>query len=319
MIETMRNRASLAVLCFCVLWMAPAAVLADTQTDEVLVARGDHALSLADLDGRMTRFPTHERAQFAHDPSNLARLMDQLLVNRILAAEARELGIDRDEKVQRDLAIAIEEVLAIHRLNRYYEPDQMPDFSQLTRERYLADPGAFATPERLVVEHVLISTGSRSEEEAGELATEVHRQALADEGRGFAELIAQYSEDPGKTDNQGRYVIDEPERFDPDFVAAVNELTLDSPISAPARTQFGFHIIRLLERIPSRTPSFEEIESRLIQEAMQNYRSDLRRDKVSEVRSRYPESGNEDLLRTLPHRYGGRVPMNPPAAVTSED
>jgi hypothetical protein len=79
----------------------------------VLISRGEHTLTLGDMDARMSRFPAPERAQFARDPANLGRLMDRLLFDDIMAAEAREMGLDKDPKVRRDLELAVKEVLAI--------------------------------------------------------------------------------------------------------------------------------------------------------------------------------------------------------------
>ncbi|MBX3725759.1 MAG: peptidylprolyl isomerase [Xanthomonadales bacterium] len=275
------------------------------QPDAVLVSRGEHVLTLGDMDARMSRFPAHERAQFAHNPENIGRLMDRLLIDSQLAEQARELGIDQRPEVRRDLELAVREVLAIHRMNRLFEPDQMPDFRLLARERYLADPASQVQPERLVVEHVLVKTETRDEAQAQALAERIRDQARRDPAA-FATLVREHSEDPSSADNNGRFVIEDTAQFVPEFVAAAQTLANADQISEPVRTQFGYHVLRLVERVPARALAFEEVEAALIRGAELNYLETARTDFLAELRGRHPETGDEALLRSLPARYGGR-------------
>lgn len=80
-------------------------------------------------------------------------------------------------------------------------------------------------------------------------------------GGDFAELAAQYSEDEGSKENGGALGSFSPDginengaHYAPEFVAAANALEVDQ-ISEPVRTQFGWHIIKLTNRV---VPSVEE-------------------------------------------------------------
>jgi peptidyl-prolyl cis-trans isomerase C len=271
----------------------------------VLISRGEHTLTLGDMDARMSRFPAPERAQFARDPANLGRLMDRLLFDDIMAAEAREMGLDKDPKVRRDLELAVKEVLAIHRMNQLLDPANAPDFRQLAYERYLADPSQHMKPPVLVVEHVLIGTSDRSDEDAEALASQVRMMAAVDPLK-FPELVAEYSSDPSKSSNAGRIEITDPQSFVPEFVAAAQNLEKVDEISAPVKTSYGYHVLRLIENAPARQLAFEEVEPVLVRAAQEAYRDNARRDYRSNIRLQLPESGNEALLITLPARYGGR-------------
>jgi parvulin-like peptidyl-prolyl isomerase len=231
--------------------------------------------------------------------------MDQLLVNRGLAAEARELGLDKDPAVSRDLELAVEEVLAIHRLNRLLDSDNLPDFEPLARERYLADPSAYHRPESRVVEHVLISTSDRSDEEALQLAEQVREEAGV--GASFLDLIVRYSDDPGKTNNQGRYTITDPTKYQPEFSAAAIGLSKPGDISAPIRTTFGYHIIKLVSVTTAETLPFERVREDLIRNIANEYRKNVRSDHLTQIRAKGEGQGDEELLLTLPYRYGGRT------------
>jgi peptidyl-prolyl cis-trans isomerase C len=271
--------------------------------DPVLISRGDAALTLSDLDGRMQRFSDVERAIYARDASNLARLMDRLLLFRQLATEARAMGLDKDPKVIRDLQLAQEEVLATHRMNQLTLPQNMPDFEPLARERYLADPAKFSVPAGRKVVHLLIGTEERTDEEALALAVELRDRALA--GEDFAALVMAHSEDPGKDSNAGEYTIRADGEFVPEFEQAARALPEPGAISEPVKTRFGYHLIKLLELQEASVPDFEDVKPTLIEELRSTWLAEAR-DRHTDTLRQLEDTGNEELLMTLPARYGGR-------------
>jgi len=75
-------------------------------------------------------------------------------------------------------------------------------------------------------------------------------------GDDFAALVKQYSEDPGSKDNGGEYTFarasaDPAHAMAPEFEAAAFSLT-NNQISDVVTTQFGYHIIQLLDKTPAR-------------------------------------------------------------------
>ena len=280
-----------------------AAAATNHKESETLIARGDAKLSLNDLDARMSRFSEPERADFAYRPENLARLMDQLLLNRQLAIQARELGIDQNEIVKRDIELAIEEVLAVHRLNALVDSAK-PDYEQLARERYMADPLAHTVPEQRVVQHILVSTERRSDQDALSMANEIRLEALQPNVE-FSALVGRYSDDSAKASNKGRYTLSNEGQFVPEFEAAIKALSELGEITQPVKTKFGYHIIKLIEIVPTSRKTFEEVKEELVAQASINHLLTVRENYKRDMRAQ-PESGNKQLLTELPKRYGGR-------------
>ncbi len=270
--------------------------------DQVVIERGTAKITLADLDGRLSRLAQHEKSAYAAKPENMANLLNRLLINRQLADEARDLHLDQDPDVRRDLELAVEEVLAIHRLNALVHPDNLPDFRQLARERYLADPERFGFPEHTTVQHILIANDNRSDSDALALAQEVHAKAVAS-GADFSVLVDQYSDDPSKTGNGGRIIVSRPGELVPEFEAAARNLAREGEISEPVHTVYGYHLIRLVERSPARTRSFEDVEAELVSTLRTDYFTRIRENHRADLQ-RLPDNGDEELLRSLPERYG---------------
>jgi peptidyl-prolyl cis-trans isomerase C len=116
-------------------------------------------------------------------------------------------------------------------------------------------------PERLKLRHILIrvATGASDEEkaQAREQISELH-QKLVRENVNFAEVAGEFSEDPGSKDKGGELVIERGETV-PVFEETAFSLDPGS-ISHVFETRFGFHVIKLCERIPAHVAPFEEIE-----------------------------------------------------------
>jgi hypothetical protein len=113
---------------------------------------------------------------------------------------------------------------------RYYK-EHMAEFSGAAQVR---------------VRHILIGTDRHSEAEARSIAAQVLSRARR--GEDFAQLAAAFSEDPGTKDKGGDLGYVKRGELVPSFEAAAFALTRDKPLSPVVRTQFGFHVIQLLDR-----------------------------------------------------------------------
>ncbi|MBI1741593.1 peptidylprolyl isomerase [Candidatus Acetothermia bacterium] len=108
--------------------------------------------------------------------------------------------------------------------------------------------------------HILISVAkdapAEKVEEARKKAEEVRQQALKP-GADFAALAKQYSEDPGSKDKGGDLgYVDKDTPFVQEFKDALFKLEVGQ-ISEPVKSQFGFHIIKAIEK---RQSKFEDVK-----------------------------------------------------------
>jgi peptidyl-prolyl cis-trans isomerase SurA len=105
------------------------------------------------------------------------------------------------------------------------------------------------------VSHIMIRTGERQESEAKNLVFDIHDQLRA--GMGWDELVKKFSEDPGTKNANGRlrpFGVGSMNAV-PEFDKVAFSLTKPGEISDPFQTQYGWHIVRLEQKIP--LPSFE--------------------------------------------------------------
>lgn len=140
------------------------------------------------------------------------------------------------------------------------------------RQRFEDQSGRFITPEARLASHILIEVDPTAEEAEIETAREqaqaLYERAVA--GEDFAELAREHSEDRGSAASGGDLDWVEPGVMVEAFESALYELTMESPISEPVQTGFGWHLIQLRDIRPAEGMSFEEaretLEAELIAE-----------------------------------------------------
>lgn len=136
---------------------------------------------------------------------------------------------------------------------------------------YDDNPAKFEEPESIKAAHILFATrDDRTNKEVSpeerktkrELAEKVLARAKA--GEDFKALVKEFSDDLGSKERQGEYTFSKG-RMVPEFEAAAFSMKPDQ-ISDLVATSFGFHIIKLLEKIPARKVPFSEVEQRITDE-----------------------------------------------------
>lgn len=158
-------------------------------------------------------------------------------------------------------------------------------------------PADFEQPEMAHVRHILLMTMDPVTRAPLTADQQKAKQKQAEDllkrvrgGADFAALAKQYSEDPGSKDNGGEYTFPRGQMV-PEFEAAAFSLGTNQ-VSEVITTQFGYHIIKLYEKIPAKKVELEkvapDIKEYLTQQALQKQASDY----VAKIRK---EAGVEIL------------------------
>ena len=132
------------------------------------------------------------------------------------------------------------------------------------KAQYQANIQAYQVPNRVHVQHILLMTVNNKTdaeiEETRKKAEDVLKQVK--KGGKFDELAKKYSEDPGSRDKGGDigWIIEG------QTVAEFQKVAFSLPvgqISDLVKTQYGFHIIKVLEKETAHTKPFEEVKDSL--------------------------------------------------------
>lgn len=135
------------------------------------------------------------------------------------------------------------------------------------RAQYDGNPGNFRQPERIRLQQVVFSLRSPAGVELSE-ADRAEKKALAGrlverlrKGEDFAALARDFSDDPAGRERGGEYVFPVG-RMVPEFEIAVSGLTTNQ-VSDVIVTPFGFHVVKVLERLPGEQIPFETVSKQL--------------------------------------------------------
>lgn len=113
---------------------------------------------------------------------------------------------------------------------------------------YEANIGSLGTPEQVRARHILVET----EEEADDIYEELM------DGGDFEELAREHSTD-GSAEEGGDLGTFGRGQMVPEFEEAAFSMDVDE-ISEPVESQFGFHIIKVEEKIEAVEPEFADVE-----------------------------------------------------------
>ena len=143
----------------------------------------------------------------------------------------------------------------------------------------------YSTPEQIRASHILLKTTGQDEAAVRARAEGLLKQARA--GADFAQLATKNSEDEGTAAKGGDLDFFGRGRMVPEFDEGAFALKQPGEISDLIKTQYGFHIIKLVERKPGLTRSLDDVRQQLTDqlstERVQTQAADLAEKLASEI------------------------------------
>jgi len=127
----------------------------------------------------------------------------------------------------------------------------------------------FERPETVRAAHILLSTRDAvTGQEVSEETKKERRQQIdkilerAKKGEEFAALAREYSEDPGSKNAGGEYTFARGQFHNPEFESAAFALKTNE-ISGVITTAFGYHILKLYEKMPAQKLELAKVKDEL--------------------------------------------------------
>ena len=185
-------------------------------------------------------------------------------------------------------------------VNQLRQTIQVPE--DVLKKQYQDNIQQYEVPNQVHVEHILFKTVGQTDalvEETRKKAEDVLKQAK--KGAKFDELAKKYSEDPGTKEKGGDLGWIRQGQTVPEFEKAAFSLA-PGQISDLVRTQYGFHIIKVLEKQTAHTKPFEEVKDSLRTQALLNLAEKQANDTVDQL-SRAIRQSNKVSLDDLAKQY----------------
>lgn len=202
-------------------------------------------------------------------------ILDDVITMRLYAIDAEAQKLDEDPEFQAQLATARRAMLAQSAMRKLIEGITVSDDE--AQKFYAENQKLFTQPEKVHARHILVSGDT-------ELAKVVYELKA---GTSFDEAAKKYSRDPGSAQNGGDLGEFPRGVMVPEFEKAAFELKNPGDVSEPVKTQFGYHIIKLEEKIPESISPFEEVKPRIVQELKDQKTQQVLQDRAKELEGLY--------------------------------
>jgi peptidyl-prolyl cis-trans isomerase C len=204
------------------------------------ITEADLALAEAELDQQFAQLPDEQRR---------AAAMTAIVEIRLMSQRAEADGLAETDEFQRRMELLRQR--ALHAA--YIENTIAAEVTdESLRERYDREIAGLDLSEEVRARHIIVE----SEEEAAAIIAQL------DEGGDFEELAREHSQD-GAAQRGGDLGYFSQGQMVPEFEAVVFDMEVDSYTGEPVQTQFGWHVIQLVDRREQEPPAYEQVEQQL--------------------------------------------------------
>jgi len=199
------------------------------------------------------------------DPSVQEALVRGYINVKLLDEEAKKANVESSKEFQDKLAMVKSQMLQQEVIERFIKSaitDKMID------EEYAKLVESLKGKEEVKVAHILVDSEEKAKDVKGKLK----------KGAKFEAVAKDMSSDDGTKANGGELGYVSKGQLVPEFEEKALSMKVDE-ISDPVKTQFGWHIIKVINKRPIKMPSKEEakpnINAKLSREAIEKYLNSL--------------------------------------------
>ena len=194
-------------------------------------------------------------------------LIDRLVDLTLLAEEGRKQNLQDDAEVKARIEQITNQVIQEVVIRRHLARAMTEDAIRARYERFVAEQPAQT---EIRASHILVAT----EEEAKQIIKQLEG------GADFAAIAKEKSTDPSAKQNGGDLGYFTAGDMVPEFSKAVLAMEKGESSKAPVKSQFGWHVIKVVDKRPKAPPTLEEgrshIEELLSSELLTAYLASLR-------------------------------------------
>lgn len=272
--------------------------------DTVLTSNSFASVTRREYDAELTKLPADMREGFANNPKRVNDLLLRMLVQKSLAAKAREAKLDATPENAARIALEVDRLLAAIEIEQVERAagrefdENIARYEARARESYLVNKATYTEPPHISAAHILFDTMRKNTpDEARRKAEETRAKLVA--GADFATLARELSDDPGSAQRGGQLGWFPESQMDPKFGAAAFALQNPGDLSQPVQTTFGWHIIRLEGKRPGRVMDYAEARPKIMLELRRRFVDEKREAAITAIRNDPKATVNEQAVDAM--------------------
>ena len=217
-----------------------------------------------------------QRGQAYNTPEGRKMLLGQVINNKLLLLDARRNLYEADPAFREQLARLKDSLLISFAGEKALAGVTVTDAE--AKAYYDENKEQFNQGETVNASHILVST----EEKAREIYAEI-----ASGAKSFEEAAKEYSSCPSK-ENGGNLGDFGRGQMVPEFDTAVFEMEVGEITAEPVKTQFGYHLIKLVSKSESKETPYEEIKEEIKGALIGEKRRKAYESKINQLKILYP-------------------------------
>ena len=255
------------------------------QTSEILAKVGDEVVTQADVDEVIATVQPSQRA-YLSTPEGKRELVEHISESKLFYLWGRDNKITETEKYKETISQLEKRIVAAMAMEKIISNVKVEDSE--VQAFYDEHKAAFVVPESVKASHILIQVsqdaGNSLWNKAQKDLVALRKDILA--GKiSFEDAAKDKSDCPSKADggNLGFFVKGQmvPEFDEVAFSTKVGE------ISAPVKTQFGYHIVKVTDKKDQSTRSLDEVKEDLRQQLLQKKQREVMQEYVEKLHKQY--------------------------------
>ena len=268
-------------------------------------------LTRADYDQALTRLPENLRFEFSTSPRRVQGLLNNLLLTKTLAAQAKVHGtrpagtLPKGSGIDADKALAAAELARIEADATKAFAAQKAVYEQKAREIYALERKKYVAPEEVRISDLAISIKDRGDDAALARAREARQKIIA--GADFAAVAREYSDDPTSREKGGALPFVTAKALTPDYGKAVFALTKVGDIPEPIKGASAYHVVRLEERRAPRQQPFEDVRDAIMRDLEKRYVTEQRDARIQAIHSDPELQVNQAAIDALVNRVDPKL------------
>lgn len=206
-------------------------------------------------------------------PEGIERVVDELVNQELIYLDAVDSNLDQEEEYKELLDLTKVNLLKNYAFNKLIGNEDVSE--KEIEDFYNEYKDNFQRPEMLNASHILVDSKEKADEIAGEIKA----------GLSFEDAATKYSSCPSKEQggNLGEFGRGQ---MVPEFENAAFEME-EGTISDPVKSQFGYHIIKLNQKLPASLSSLEETKDEIKNQIIRMKQQNKYMDKVNELTEKY--------------------------------
>ncbi|ABR47885.1 PpiC-type peptidyl-prolyl cis-trans isomerase [Alkaliphilus metalliredigens QYMF] len=242
------------------------------ENKNVLAVVGEKNITKQDVEALMKTLDPQMAMQLQSEDGQ-KRLVNELVNQELFYLLAKEENLEKEDAYQADLEKMKENLLKQYAINKLLRDITITD-SEITNY-YTENKAQFEQPAQVQASHILVD----SEEKAQGVLAELK------EGLSFEEAATKHSSCPSNAKGgdlglfaQGQMV--------PEFEEAAFNMEVDT-VSEPVKTQFGYHIIKVVDQKPAQEKSLAEVKDQLNQQLLSQKQQKAYFDKIEALKGQF--------------------------------